>query len=137
MNSDIIKIKFIFLLTILATSELAAQNIALSEKRITWYSSSFTNLDVKETSNKETIFISGPAELIWSQDGYKQIFKIKNRKFDIVNGYGKINYKVQFGDARGRVKFTLRPDKKLGAIIKIKGESSRFHYSFSISEIKF
>lgn len=130
------KIRMILLITILATIELAAQNIVLSDKTITWYSSSFTNLDTNETSNKETIFVSGPAELIWLQDGYKQIFNIKKRKFDVLDGRGKIRYNVQFGDAKGRVIFTLRQDGKIVSIIKIKGESNRFLYSFSISKIE-
>ena len=67
------KIRFILLFIILATSQLVAQNINLAEKRITWYSSSFTNLDTNETSNRETTFVTAPAEVIWVQDGYMQI----------------------------------------------------------------
>ena len=131
------KVRLILLITILAVSELAAQHIDLSEKRITWYSSSFTNLDTNETSNRETTFVTAPAEVIWVQDGYKQIFNIKKRKSDIVDGHGKITYNVQFGDAEGRVIFTINQDNKIVSMIKIKGESNRFFYSFSISEIKF
>ena len=131
------KVRLILLITILAVSELSAQHIDLSEKRITWYSSSFTNLDVNETSNKETTFVTAPAEVIWVQDGYKQIFDIKKRKSDIVDGHGKIRYNVQFGDAKGRVIFTISQDNKIVSMIKIKGDSNRFFYSFSISEIEF
>ena len=131
------KIRFILLFIILATSQLVAQNINLAEKRITWYSSSFTNLDTNETSNRETTFVTAPAEVIWVQDGYMQIFNIKKRKSDIVDGQGIITYNVQFGDAKGRVIFTISQDNKIVSMIKIKGESNRFFYSFSISEIKF